>query len=264
MSSELTYYAPICGFFLVCALMTVGWLIQVIRKDASIVDVFWTVSVGALGVLYAAMGTAPFERRIYLALIVSAWSLRLALYILFDRVIGKEEDGRYRYLREHWAGRVNFKFFAFFQAQGLAAIFFSIPFFFISTNASPIISTFEFIGIALFIVSLVGEWFADKQLKEFREQPSNKGKTCQVGLWRYSRHPNYFFEWLHWCSYVLMLVGATGVYLSILCPLVMLFSLFKVTGIPHTEAQALRSRGDEYRKYQKTTSVFIPWFPKSR
>ena len=89
-------------------------------------------------------------------------------------------------------------------------------------------------------------------------------QTCREGWWRYSRHPNYFFEWLHWWSYVALAVGASYWWLTLLSPAVMLYFLVCVTGIPPTEAQALASRGEDYRQYQRTTSVFIPWFPKER
>jgi steroid 5-alpha reductase family enzyme len=91
---------------------------------------------------------------------------------------------------------------------------------------------------------------------------ANRGHTCRDGLWRYSRHPNYFFEWLHWWAYVPLSLGAAGGWATILAPLVMLFFLFCVTGIPATEAQALQSRGADYRQYQRTTSAFFPWFPR--
>jgi len=253
---------PFYGFCLVALIMTIGWAIQTIRKDAGVVDVLWTFSVGGLAILYATLGDAPIERRVLLSLLVGAWASRLGIYILFDRVIGKEEDGRYKYLREHWGNRANINFFFFFHAQGLAALFFSIPFYYIAINPSPTFSLSEKLGFIIWLIAFGAEWISDVQLQAFRRNKTNKGKTCQVGLWHYSRHPNYFFEWLHWWSYVFMLFGAAGFYPAILCPVVMLYSLFKVTGIPHTESQAIRTRGEAYIQYQKTTSVFIPWFPK--
>ncbi|HEX6834360.1 MAG TPA: DUF1295 domain-containing protein, partial [Rudaea sp.] len=118
-------------------------------------------------------------------------------------------------------------------------------------------------GLAIWCVSLAGESIADAQLAAFRRNPHNHGKTCRAGLWRYSRHPNYFFEWLHWFTYVCLAMQAPYPVwlLSLLGPVLMLISLFWVTGIPYVEAQALRSRGDDYRAYQRTTSVFVPWFP---
>ena len=105
---------------------------------------------------------------------------------------------------------------------------------------------------------------ADAQLHRFKQDPANKGKTCQVGLWHYSRHPNFFFEWLIWVSYALYAMGSPSGAWGWLSPALMLYFVTKVTGIPATEAQALRSRGDEYRKYQQTTSAFFPWPPKKQ
>ena len=103
---------------------------------------------------------------------------------------------------------------------------------------------------------------ADRQLVRFKRRPESRGKTCREGWWRYSRHPNYFFEWLHWWSYVALAAGSSYWWVTLLAPAAMLHFLLNVTGIPPTEAQALASRGEDYRQYQRTTSVFIPWFPK--
>ena len=114
-------------------------------------------------------------------------------------------------------------------------------------------------GALLAVGALVGEGIADRQLAAWRHDPANRGVTCRAGLWRYSRHPNYFFEWVHWWAYVL--IGA-GVWWTLLGPALMLVFLFRLTGIPYTEQQALKSRGEDYKRYQQTTSVFFPWFPK--
>lgn len=109
--------------------------------------------------------------------------------------------------------------------------------------------------------SILGERVADAQLKRWRRNPANKGSTCRPALWRYSRHPNYFFEWLHWWGYVLLTAGSLHMIAALLGPVVMLIFLFRITGTPYTEKQALRSRGDDYRDYQRTTSACFPWFP---
>ena len=110
-----------------------------------------------------------------------------------------------------------------------------------------------------------GESIADAQLARFRSQPASRGKVCEAGLWRYSRHPNYFFEWLHWWAYVMFAIGASHWWIALLLgPVLMLIFLLKITGIPHTEARALESRGQAYRQYQRTTSVSVPWPRRSR
>jgi steroid 5-alpha reductase family enzyme len=116
--------------------------------------------------------------------------------------------------------------------------------------------------VLIWCVSVGNTVLADRQLARFKRRPESRGKTCREGWWRYSRHPNYFFEWLHWWSYVALAVGANYWWLTLLSPSVMLYILLKVTGIPPTEAQALASRGEDYRQYQRTTSAFVPWFPK--
>jgi steroid 5-alpha reductase family enzyme len=125
------------------------------------------------------------------------------------------------------------------------------------------LDVWDFLGVVLWLVSVTGEAIVDAQLARFRSNPENRGKTCRQGLWNYSRHPNYFFEWLHWWVYLLISWPAPWGWTTAIAPLLMLFFLLKVTGIPATEAQALLSRGDDYRDYQRTTSVFVPW-PKRK
>jgi steroid 5-alpha reductase family enzyme len=121
---------------------------------------------------------------------------------------------------------------------------------------------FEYIGVAIWAISILGESLADGQLAAFKRKPESKGHTCREGLWRYSRHPNYFFEWFIWIGYALVGLGADYGWLGFISQAFILYFLLRVTGIPATEAQAVRSRGDDYREYQRTTSAFVPWFPK--
>ena len=129
-------------------------------------------------------------------------------------------------------------------------------------NTAPAFSIWEWCGLALYVLAIGGEWMADRQLTRFRNDPDNRGRTCRTGLWRYSRHPNYFFESLHWWAYVVMAIGLPSWWLTLIAPVLMTISLLFVSGIPLAEAQALASRGDDYRDYQRRTSPFIPWFPK--
>jgi steroid 5-alpha reductase family enzyme len=129
-------------------------------------------------------------------------------------------------------------------------------------NARAPLGAVEFVGAAIWLVGMAGEALADQQLKNFKKNPLNKGKTCQKGLWKYSRHPNYFFEWLIWIAYATFAITSPWGFIGVLSPALLLYFLLGLTGIPATEAQALRSRGSEYREYQQRTSAFVPWFPK--
>ena len=110
---------------------------------------------------------------------------------------------------------------------------------------------------------MAGEVAADAQLSRFKSLASNRGRTCQAGLWRYSRHPNYFFEWLIWVAFALFALASPGGFWGFVSPALILYFVLRVTGIPATEAQAIRTRGEEYRRYQRTTNAFVPWFPKA-
>jgi steroid 5-alpha reductase family enzyme len=248
------------GWLVMAAVMSVLWVVQRARRDAGIVDVGWAAGLGLLAVLYAILAPGLPFRRLLVGALASAWSLRLASYILTNRVLGRPEDGRYQTLRSKWGERAQSRFFLFLQAQALVDVVFSIPFLVAMSNPRPGLGVWGVTGVLIWLVAVMGEALADRQLAAFRANVANRGRTCRVGLWRTSRHPNYFFEWLHWWSYVLLAVGSRWWALTLLGPALMLFFLFKVTGIPATEAQALASRGEDYRDYQRTTSAFVPWF----
>ncbi len=244
--------------------MVVLYLLQRATKDAGAVDVGWAGGVGALAVFYAVVGDGDTTRKLLLGALAGLWSLRLAGFLLKDRVLAGSEDGRYRMLREKWGHRTQRNLFIFFQVQAFWAVLFSVPFLPVAYHDQPVFGGFDLAAIAVWVVALAGETIADRQLARFRANPQNRGKTCRAGLWRYSRHPNYFFEWVHWFTYVFLAIGSPYVWLTLAGPVVMLLFLYKVTGIPYTEKQALLSRGDDYRRYQETTSAFVPWFPKKR
>ncbi len=160
-----------------------------------------------------------------------------------------------------WAPNANRNFFVFFQAQALFVVFFSLPFAFIAQNGSSGLGVLEWAGIAVWAIGNAGTILSDYQLAQWRKNPENKGKTARGGLWGWSRHPNYFFEWVNWCGIALVASATPWGWIAWLVPAGLLYLLFKVTGIPETEAQALRSRED-YAEYQRTTSVFVPLPPR--
>ncbi len=234
------------------------WAGQQRSGNAASADLGWTILVagGALGAALVSDGEVP--RRLLVAGLAIVWALRLGAYLLRDRVRqAAEEDGRYRSLREHWGSAASRNFLWLYLAQVPVAALFVTPLAFAMRGGE--LDAWAAAGVAVWLVATAGEWLADRQLARFRATPGNRGQVCRAGLWHYSRHPNYFCEWLHWWAYVLI---GHGQPLTFLGPLVMLLFLFRLTGIPYTERQALRSRGEAYRAYQRSTSAFIPWPPK--
>lgn len=242
--------------------MGLGWAWQRRHENAGIVDVIWTGGIGAAALWYAAVLDGALVPRALLGLLGALWSLRLTAH-LAPRVLGGPEDGRYRQLRLHWQGHQG-KMFGMFQLQALLIVLFSLPFLAVARNPSAALTSWMIAGLAVWIGSICGEALADRELARFRADPANRGRTCRAGLWRYSRHPNYFFEWLHWFAYVCLAVGSPLFWLSLSGPVVMYAFLRWISGIPFTEAQALRTRGEDYRRYQAQTSPLIPWFPKEQ
>lgn len=241
------------------AVMCLGWLWQRRRHNAGIADVLWATLLVIGAWLLAALGAGALSARLSLAVLGGLWGMRLALH-LAGRVRGEPEDGRYQALRARWRGAQG-RWFAFFQIQAVSIPLFALPFLAVAANAHlrpPWLAAGALIGL----LGVLGESLADRQLARFRAAPAHRGRTCRAGVWRYSRHPNYFFEWLHWFTYVLLAWEGGLFLLSMIGPLLMLASLLWVTGIPFVEAQALRSRPEDYRDYQRDTSMFIPWFPK--
>jgi steroid 5-alpha reductase family enzyme len=243
------------------ALLQAGlWLVQRRTGNAAIVDVGWSASLGLMGGFYALLGPGDGAVGAVVAAMAVLWSLRLSWHLLRDRILGQPEEGRYVDLRRQWGDRFQVKLFGFYQAQALLAAVLSLPFALAVTR--PQASWLDLVAVAVWLTGLALESLADRQLHRFKQDPRNRGQVCQDGLWRYSRHPNYFGEWLMWLAFAIPALGAGAGWLGLLAPAVMLLFILKITGIPPTEAQALRSRGEAYRRYQRTTSAFVPWPPR--
>ena len=245
-------------------LMTVIWLISVRISNAGIVDIAWSYGFAPVALICACCGNGYAPRRWLMLAMVALWSLRLGTYLYF-RVMSHhpKEDQRYAQLRVEWGAKAERKMFGFFQLQAVLLVLLSVPFLIVCLNDAPQFNGFEFIGAALWFVAVAGESLADYQLKQFKKNPTNKGEVCQAGLWHYSRHPNYFFEWLIWVAFWIFALGSPLGCATIYCPALMLYFLLRVTGIPMTEELAVKTKGEKYRAYQRTTSSFVPWFPKT-
>jgi len=258
----LVTHILLVGTVAVCGLMLLLWLIHLSLRNASIVDPGWAGGLVLLAAIDATMGGGYRVRALWIAAMAALWGLRLALYLL-SRVLGHPEEGRYVQLRREWGGNLPLKFLLFFQFQALLCVLLSLPFLLVSINRNPHLSMLEFVASGLWLVAWIGESAADFQLQRFKSNPANRGTICRVGPWKYSRHPNYFFEWLIWAAFALFALASPFGYLALIAPMLMLYFLFRVTGIPATEEQAIRSKGEAYRQYQQTTSAFVPWFPRS-
>ncbi len=240
--------------------MLLAWIWQRRHANAGIVDVIWAFGMMLAGPWYALTGTAPLFLKLSLGLLTFSWFLRLGNY-LQRRVFSEAEDGRYHAMRKAMKDKVQLGFLLFFLLQAGFVWILSLPFWAVAQNTKPD-TYFVIAALLLAALALYGETKSDQQLAAFRHNLDNRGLSCRNGWWRYSRHPNYFFEWLHWFAYPLMGWGGAYQYWLWLAPVVMFCFLFWFTGIPFTEQQALRNRGEDYRLYQKSTSIFFPWWPK--
>ncbi len=236
------------------------WWVHLALRNAGIVDLGWVAGFVILETFYL-FTFAHFDvKQILLFCMVGLWAGRLFFNLLIRFLRDKREDPRYEEIRRAWGTGLGLKFFLFFQFQGLLDVFLSLPFFLVCRDPRGTLIWSDALGFALWLVGIFGEAIADNQLREFKTNPAHRGRVCEVGMWNYSRHPNYFFEWLIWVGFFVFAASSPWGWLSILSPLVILFLLLKVSGIPPAETQSLRSKGDVYREYQRTTSVFIPWF----
>ncbi|HWY10363.1 MAG TPA: DUF1295 domain-containing protein [Bacteroidia bacterium] len=251
---------PLISLASVAFIMLIIYLWARTIKNNGIVDIFWAYNflVIAIIIWFLADGYAP--RKNVVCLLAALWSLRLGFYLTIRVGLHLDvEEGRYKQLRQEWNET---KFFFFFQMQAFSNVMLAIPFFVIALNPEPHMNIIEYIGAGMWCLSIIGEGLSDWQLKQFKKNPSNKGRVCENGLWNYSRHPNYFFQFMIWVSVFVFAITSPYGWLSIICPLSIGYLIFKVTGIPMTEEQAVRSKGELYKEYQRTTSAFIPWFKK--
>lgn len=245
----------------IAAVMITTWIISLIVKNASIVDIVWGAGFAINSWVLAATVDGNSGRQILLAVMVGIWGMRLALY-LAQRNIGHGEDWRYKAMRKK-KGK-NFGLISLFTVFGLQGVLMwtvSLPVIFGNADSSPGIGPVAVIGIMLWIVGLAFEAIGDYQLSRFKKDPNNAGKVMDKGLWSLTRHPNYFGDALLWWG--IGIVGAetgSGV-IGFIGPVVMTFFLLKVSGVPMLE-RSLQKRREGYAEYVARTSGFIPRPPK--
>ncbi|HMD60683.1 MAG TPA: DUF1295 domain-containing protein [Opitutaceae bacterium] len=246
-----------------CAVFGLAYGLARSIDNYGVVDVVWSYAFAPLCAFYALFGSGWPVRRAMIAAMVLVWSIRLGTHLLVR--VGRShprEDSRYGQLRRNWAPAFAPRMAGFFQLQGASVVLLGVPFLASCANPQPGLGAFEWAGAALWLAAISGEALADAQLARFKRDPANAPKVCDAGLWRYSRHPNYFFEWLVWVSYFLFGCASPWGWLGILSPACILYLLLRVTGIPMAEEQSLRSRGDAYRRYRERTSSFVPLPPR--
>jgi steroid 5-alpha reductase family enzyme len=248
-------------------LMAGAWVVQQRTGNSGWVDTIWTFSLGLVGAgsaLWPVAGAAPNARQWLVAALVAIWSLRLGVHIAI-RTAGIKDDPRYAAFAKQWGVDSPRRMFIFLQNQGFGSIPLVFAIFAAARFPADVLRLQDYLGALILLAGIAGEAVADRQLKSFRENPANKGRVCDVGLWRWSRHPNYFFEWFGWLAYpvIALSTGYVWGWASLLAPVFMYWILVYVTGIPPLEAQMLRSRGDRYRDYQSRTSEFFPLPPQA-
>jgi len=223
------------------------------------VDVVWSYSFTALAWFFALNATGWSSRQLVIAALASAWSIRLGSH-LYKRVASHhpKEDSRYAQLRTDWKSNFGPMMFGFFQLQALTVVLLGLPFIFPTYNASTSFSIWEIVGTAIVVLSLSGEALADGQLAAFLRNSDNKGQVCNVGLWHYTRHPNYFFEWCIWVGFGVFALGSSYGWIGLIAPASIYYLLRYKTGVPMAEASSLNSKGDKFREYQSTTNEFFP------
>jgi steroid 5-alpha reductase family enzyme len=248
----------------ILAFNTVLWLVSLRVKNSSIVDPFWGILFLIAAVVYFVLSENGFQDRKFLLLVlVAIWSLRLSGYLAW-RNRGKGEDFRYVKWREEHGNRWWWRsFFQVFLFQGVLAWIISIPLLAAMFGEEPDhLMAVDGLAVVVWLVGFFFEAAGDFQLARFRANPANKGKALNTGVWRYTRHPNYFGDAAQWWGYYLVALAAGGFW-TIYAPIIMTDLLLKVSGVALLE-KTLTETKPQYREYIATTPAFFPWFPKKR
>ena len=247
-------------------MMAGAWLVQQRTGNSGWVDTIWTFSLGLVGAasaLWPISGAAPNARQWLIAALVALWSLQLGLHIA-RRTAGITDDPRYAAFAREWGANSPRRMFLFLQNQAFGSIPLAFAIFVAARFPAETLRPQDYLGALILLAGIAGEALADAQLRGFRHRADSGGRVCDVGLWRWSRHPNYFFEWFGWLAYPVIAISPAYPFgwATLLAPLFMYWILVHVTGIPPLEQQMLRSRGERYRDYQARTSMFFPLPPR--
>lgn len=253
------------GALIILGLMTVVWLVSLALRNSSIVDVVWGTGFVVSNWVYFALAPDGFPARKWLiGILVTIWGVRLSLYILW-RNWGKGEDFRYQKWRTE-AGRKWWwqSFFQVFLLQGFLMWIISAPLLAAQLGSTPDeLNLLDFAAIPVWAIGFFFEAAGDWQLARFKADPANKGRVLRTGVWRYTRHPNYFGDATQWWAYYLVAAAASGGFWTILSPIIMTVLLLRVSGVTLLE-KTLTTTRPGYQEYIESTSAFVPWFPRKR
>ncbi len=261
----LLIFAVLIAMMLV---MSVGWVFQRAMNNGGWGDVFWTYGAGAACALAALVPlegmAAPNLRQILVAALVALWSLRLGTYVAV-RVAKGSEDARYAGLRKEWGRRFQRSMFGLLIIQAPFTALLSISILLAARNPTTTLHPQDLIGLLILVGSILGEGVADEQMKAFRADPDNRGKVCDAGLWAWSRHPNYFFEFAGWLAYPVIAFDPHQPWslAALIAPVLMFLLLRFGTGVPPLEKAMLASKGEAYRRYQARVSPLLLLPPKT-
>ena len=243
-------------------IMFVTWLLSVAVKNASIVDIVWGLGFVAVAWTSFAVGNGDDTRRLVVALMATVWGLRLATHLAV-RNIGHGEDYRYRAMRKHWGSKFPIiSLFTVFLLQGVLMWIVSLALQLGQVESSPGFGPIGTMGVFVWVVGLAFEATSDQQLRKFKADPANQGKVLNTGLWRLSRHPNYFGDAVVWWGIAIVAAEAGVGVFGLIGAAVMTFLLVRVSGVALLE-KSLKKRKPEYEDYIRRTSAFIPRPPKS-
>jgi steroid 5-alpha reductase family enzyme len=258
----------ICAVFVAAALslvMASAWYVQQNSGKTGWVDVTWSLGVGAVAFVVTVWPLGqdwPHWRQMIVAALAATWCLRLGLHIS-ERNRATADDPRYRNLIVQWGSNSARRMFWFLQSQAAVGVILALSIILAAHNPNPQFRFEDLIGLAVLIAAIIGEAIADLQLRAFKNDPANRKAVCDVGLWRWSRHPNYFFEWLSWVAYPIIAIDFSGHnpygWIALIAPACMYWVLVHVSGIPPLEEHMLRSRGELFRAYKTRTRAFFPF-----
>jgi steroid 5-alpha reductase family enzyme len=248
-------YAALCGFGAILVLAFVTWLVSLLKRDVSIVDSVWSLLILLAAAVYAVTLPAGGPRAAWILALTALWALRLAAYITW-RNWGEPEDHRYRAIRARNQPHYEFKsLYLVFGLQGVLAAIVSLPLLAALASSRPP-NWIDALGLALFAFGFVFETVGDWQLARFKADAANRGRVMDRGLWRYTRHPNYFGEFCAWWGLYLVALAAGG-WWTIVSPLLMSVLLLRVSGVTLLEKD-IGERRPAYGDYIARTNAFFP------